>query len=226
MSSSSYIPAPDPAFDSWLANFSTLITAAPTDYGLVSGDAVIIQAANDDWNALYVISSTPSTRTSPAIAATQAQRILSTAIVRPYAQSIARNPSVSNDLKVGLGLNLPNPTRPRIPAPLTVPGLSLVSAIHFLHTLAYRDTSTPTSKAKPFGAIGVKLLRIVNTTAQTDPTLAPVVGIYTKSPLNVGYGSGDVGKVATYWSQWTTASGPGGVSQDGPISAPLSVTVI
>lgn len=221
-----YIPATDAGFDSWFANFSGLITATPTDYGLVSGDATAISDQFDDWHAAYLAATTPETRTSPTIAEKDSQRIISEQTVRPYATTISRNPSVSNELKTGVGVNLPNTARTPVPPPTTQPSMSLVAAVHNLQTLAYRDSSTPTTKAKPPGAIGMELWRTIATTAATDPSTAALVGIATKSPISVGTMSGDAGKTATYFGRWTTRSGPGGVAQTGPWSAPLAVVIV
>lgn len=223
---SPYLPSQDAAFEAWFLNFSTLIAAAPTDYGLIAGDATAISASYTAWNAAYLAATNPTTRTSPTIAAKDAQRILSEAMVRPYATQISRNPAVSNELKTGVGVNLPNTARTPIPAPTTQPAISLVGVVHNLQTLAYKDTSTPTSKAKPPGAIGMELWRVIETTPSTDPTAASLVGIMTKSPVNLGTMSGDAGKTATYWGRWTTRSGPGGQAQVGPFSAPLAVVIV
>lgn len=223
---SPYLPDPDSLFDSWFTNFSALITATPADFGLVSGDATTIAASRTLWHTAYLAAINPATRTSPAIAAKDAQRILSTALIRPYAVGISRNPAVTNDNKVAVGVNLPNTARTPVPPPSTVPTLSLVQAIHFLQTLAYRDTSTPTSKAKPEGAIGLDLWRVIGTAPATDPTTGTPFGTITKSPTMIGYTSPDVGKTATYWGRWVTRSGPSGQAQYGPWSAPLAVVII
>jgi hypothetical protein len=221
-----YIPAQDGQFDIWFANFSTLLTASPTTYGLVAGDAVIVAAAQAAWNAAYLLATNPVTRTPVTIADKDTQRTASEATVRPYATSISRNPAVTNMDKTAIGVNLPNTARTPVPPPTTQPTLSLVTAQHFTHTLAYKDTSTPTTKAKPPGAIGMEVWRVVQVGPSTDPATATQIGVFTKSPNVVGYTSPDIGKTATYWGRWVTRSGPGGQSQTGPFSAPLSVVII
>lgn len=221
-----YLPAADPAFDAWFDNFSTLLTAAPTDYGLVAGDATIVSTAFGTWHPAYVLATNPTTRTSPTIAAKDAERISAEAILRPYATNISRNPAVANIDKTAIGVNLPNTSRTPIPPPTTSPTLALVSVIHNLQTLSYRDSATPTTKAKPPGAIGMELWRTIATTPASSPVDAALIGIITKSPANIGTMSGDAGKFATYFGRWTTRSGPGGVAQTGPWSAPLAVVIV
>jgi len=221
-----YLPAPDADFENWFANFSGLITTSPTTYGLVVGDATAIAASYTAWNTAYLAATNPATRTSPTVAAKTAQRISSEAVIRPYATQISRNPAVTNDDKVAVGVNLPNSSRTPVPPPTTAPAISLQSAIHNLQVLAYYDTSTPTSKAKPPGAIGLELWQYIGVAPATDPSQAKLYGTLTKSPANIGTNSGDVGKLATYYGRWTTRSGPGGQNQTGPWSAPLTVAIV
>jgi hypothetical protein len=220
-----YIPAPDAAFDSWLANFSTLLTASPTTYGLTAPDAVIVAGVTTTWSAAYLAAINPATRTSPAIAAKDAARTAAEATVRPYALQISRNAGVTNDDKVAIGVNLPNSARTPVPPPTTTPALSLAGSVHFQVTLAYGDTSTPTTKAKPPGAIGMELWRFLGTAPSVDPNLASQYGVLTKSPAVIGHGAPDVGKYCTFWARWVTRSGPGGQAQSGPWSAPLTVVL-
>lgn len=223
---SPYVPAPDQLFQDWLNNFSTLLSGAPATYGLVAGDAVIVAAAYAAWNAAFVAAITPATRTSVTIAQKDAERTSAEVIVRPYAVKISRNPAVLNGDKVDIGVNLPNTARTPVPPPTTQPSLSLVIATHFVHTLAYRDSSTPTTKAKPPGTVGMELWRTIAVSPQTDPSAATFIGVFTKSPNNVGYSAPDLGKNATYWGRWVTKSGPGGQAQVGSFSAPLAVVII
>lgn len=226
MPQSPYLPATDAAFDAWLTNFSTLITAAPTDYGLVSGDATTIAAQRTAYHTAFLAATTPATRTPVTIADKDAARTTAEAVIRPFAVQISRNPAVSNMDKTAVGVNLPNSARTPIPAPTTQPALILVSAVHNAQLLSYKDTATPTTKAKPFGATGLELRQAIAVAPTTDPDAAPLLAIVTKSPVNIGTSSADVGKIATYFARWITRGGPGGMSQSGPWSAPLSVAIV
>jgi hypothetical protein len=226
MAQTPYIPAQDAALDAWSANFADLITAAPATYGLIAGDATAINAVVDPWHTAYLAATNPVTRTSVSIAAKDAARTAMLPVLRSYGQQVARNPAVDNGDKTALGLNLPNSARPPIPAPTTQPTISLVSATHNQHTLAYKDQTTPTSKAKPFGAIGIELRQAIGTAPVTDPALMAPLGTITKSPTTVATDSGDVGKLASYIGRFVTRSGPGGVAQTGPWSAPLTVAIV
>lgn len=226
MAQPAYIPAKDADFAVWLQNFATLIAATPTNYGLVTGDATIISAANAAFQAAYLLATNPATRTAPTIADKDTQRASATATVQPYAQQISKNMGIDNSLKLGVGVNLPNPTRTPVPPPTTAPVLAHVASIPGQMTLGYADTSTPASKAKPPGATGLELRQTIGTAPAVSPDAADPVQVITKSPTAVSYASGDVGKIATLWGRWVTRSGPGGVAQVGPWSAALSIGII
>ena len=221
-----YIPATNSGFDTWFNNFQTVIAAAPADFGLVVGDATAITASYNAWHPLYVAAQNPDTRTTPAIAAMNAQRALSLTLVRPYAVSISQNTAVTDDNKALAGVTIRKTTPTPIPPPTTVPALSLVAAQHLTTQLAYRDTSTPTSKAKPFGAIGIEVWSSVGEVFATDPAQASYVATWTKSPNVLNFEAGQVGKKVTVWGRWVTRGGAGGVAQTGPWSTPLNFTVL
>lgn len=221
-----YIPPRDTDFDLWLENLETLITANPTNYGLVAGDATIIAAQNTAWHAAFILATTPATRTSANIAAKDAARASAEAVVRPYCQRIRANDSVSDALKVGLGLNLQPATLTPIPPPASTVALAFVAATPLATKISYADTVLPSGKAKPYGAVGVEIYVTLGTAPASDPNAADYVKTVTKSPNGLTWVAGDVGKVATVWARYTTASGPAGEAQKGPWSAPLSFTVM
>lgn len=226
MAQQSYIPSKDADFSAWILNFATLITAAPATYGLTAPAAVIIQAANDAFQPAYVAATDPVTRTAPTVAEKDAQRVSATATVRPYAVQISRNAAVTDENKVAVGVNLPNNAPVPIPPPSTYPMPSLRSAAPLTHLLGYADSGAPSGKSKPYGVIGCEVFRSVGTVAAVDPAQATYYNTATKAPFTSSFGAGDIGKVCTYFMRWTTRSGPSGLTQKGPFSAPLVLTIM
>jgi hypothetical protein len=221
-----YIPSTDSALDAWSQNFSTLISATPTDYGLTAGDATSIANAVDAFHDAYGVTLDPNTRTSPAIAAKDELRAAMLVVVRPFAMQVNAQASVTDEQRADLGLTIRKTVQTPIPPPATAPLVSLVSAFPGVATLDYRDPSTPTSKAKPFGVIGVQIFRSVGTVPAVDPAQASADATVTKSPFALSFAPGDTGKIATVFARYVTRGGPAGVAQVGPWSAPLSFNVI
>lgn len=220
-----YIPPADSDFDIWLQNFATLIQATPTAYGLVSGDGTIIDGVRDTWTTAYATANTPATRTSANIAAKDVARVNAEAVARPYAQRIRANASVSDALKIGLGLNLQPATLTPIPAPTDAPAIALRSQGPQRTDHNYNIAGAVSGKNKPYGAIGVELVATVGTSDTSDPDSAAVITQVTKSPFALTWAAGDVGKVLSLWGRFVTRSGPGGQVQKGPWSARLTTTI-
>lgn len=221
-----YVPARLADFSAWLLNFATLIAVDPTDYGLIAGDSTAISAQNTAFQAAYLISTTPGTRTAGTVAATQGARAAALAVIRPYAMRINANQTVTNLQRADLGITIRTTVPTPIPPPATSPALLLVSATPGVHTLQVRDSLTPTAKAKPAGVIGLELWVAVGTVPAVAPEAGAFKQITTKTPFQVSFGAPDKGKVATYFGRWITRSGNSGVSFSGPWSAPLDAIII
>lgn len=217
-----YIPATDTAFDTWSNNFQTKIAASPGTYGLAAGDATAITASFNLWHAAYLLAINPATRTSVTVAAKATQKALSLILFRTYAQLIQANTGVAPTDKVALGLTNRSTGRTPIPAPGTAPILGFIGATPGSHTLKYADTSTPTTKAKPFGSIQLELWNFVG----TEPPVGGAAGcsfygLFTKTPYSVNFANGDIGKNSYYYARWTTRRG-----LVGPWSALLTAAIV
>lgn len=226
MRAPSYIPAKDSEFLAFLINFAALITATPADYGLTAGNAVSVNAQLALFEPALALATDPTTKTPVTVASKDAARLVAVATVRPLAQAVAKNPAISDALKIGLGLNPPNTSPSPIPPITVAPTLALISAQVGMHTLDIRNPETPTSKAKPPGASGIQLYRNVGTTHATDPAQCALQAVTTKTPVMSAFEPADTGKKVTYFARFVTPSGPGGMQQPGPWSLPLASTVL
>lgn len=214
------IPKKDSAFASWLAVFAAAIVAAPTTYGLTVGDATAINNVNTTFQAAYATATDPATRTAPTIAAKNSARAAAEVLCRPYAVQISLNASVTDEAKVAAGVTVRKTVPTPIPAPVDAPELAVQKAIPGVVTIAAKVPGS-TGKAKPTGAIGLEVVRSAGTVAAVDPAQCSFLGTFTKSPLRVDVAPSEVGKTITVFARYTTRSGPAGVAQSGPWSAPL-----
>lgn len=207
-------------FAVWCDNFSTKLTAVPANYGLIAGDAVIVAAVAGPFAAAYAISSIPVTRTSATIATTNAARSAAEAVIRPYATRISGNPTVDDADKLIIGVTVRATGRTPIPAPTDAPTISVIAQIPLSAKFEY---ATPgfVGKSKPDGAISVEVRQSIGVVAATDPDQCTHVSDFTKSPFNLAYDAGSQGKISTLFARFKTRSGPQGISQSGPWSAPL-----
>jgi len=222
---SSYIPASDQGFDAFATNFAALLTADPTAYGEDAGVAATVQAAVDAWAAAFALATNPASRTTPVIADKDAARVSAVATIRPVAMRINANSAVTNQQREDLGLTVRKQFPTPVPAPTSVPTLALLQSIPNQQKLSIRDENTPTTKAKPFGVVGVEVFRAIGASPAAGPEEASFLARSTVSPVYLGNSGAEAGLTATYFARWTTRSGPNGVAQVGPWSAPL-VTIL
>lgn len=164
-----YIPPTDAALAAWSDNFSAVLTAAPTDYGLVSGDAVAVAAVVDPWLIAYALVTSPTTKTKVTVAAKDAAKAAMLRVLRPYAVNIAGNPAVSDPDKVTIGVTVRITTRTRnaVGAIDAVPSHDTISNTQVEFRCVNPDT--PTTDARPLGAICWQLELQTDTAQNPDP---------------------------------------------------------
>ena len=219
--STPYIPARDADFDTWLLNFSTVGAAAPATYGLSGGQVTAIGGVQTAFASAYLLAIDPSTRTPVTVAAKDTARANAEAVVRPIAVTISLSAAISNGEKAAIGVTIPSVVPSPVPPPVTAPSILLQSAVIGLLNLAFRDSTSPTVRAKPAGVIGCEVWASVGTVAAIDPSQCAFVGMFTKTPLQLPTGAVG-GKVVTVFARWANRSGAGGVAATGPWSGALT----
>lgn len=218
--STSYIPTSDSGFKDWLLNFSTLISADPSKYGLDASDATIIGNLYTAYAAAYQTVQSPSTRTPNAVAQKDALKASAIGSCRVYAMGIKTNIGVDNNDKIALGIHVNDPTPSPIPAPETAPLLNIVSAFSGVHQIRFADENTPASRRKPAGAIQIELYVHVGPSATANPADADFVGAFTKNPILHEFDATDASKIASYFARWRTLRG-----LVGPWSLPVAMGI-
>ena len=218
----SYLPQKLAAFNLWVSNFSTRITASPGTFGLVAGDAVAIAAAYASFVAALAISTANSTRTPVTVQATQTARNSLTVLVRQYVRLILANGGVLDANKTDLGLVIRDTHPSPIPTPGTSPVLALVGATPGELTLTFRDTgSSIKSRSRPAGVASLELHVLFGLTAPASPAATPYLRDVTRSPFAVVCPGGSAGQTAFIYGRWKNAKG-----NTGPWSTLLSTSVI
>lgn len=215
-----YIPATDVGFRDWLVNFDALTAVNFAAYGITSGQATDITNVTAAYVAALTAATDPSTRTPATIAAKNTAKADALVLVRPIAQQIKANPAVTDEQRAELGLVIDKFPPTPVPAPLTFPLLDILNATPGIHTIQYRDSETPFSKAKPPGALLMELWQAVGTAPAPDPTTAAFVRSETKCPFQVAQLPENAGKIATYFARWVTRTG-----LVGPWSSGVSLTI-
>ena len=130
------------------------------------------------------------------------------------------NVGISDEDKVAIGVRPINPNREPIECPQTSPLINIIANTPGAQTVVFADSTTPDSKAKPFGASELQLFRAVTTADAAPLSEAEFYGKFTRNPVAVQFDEADDGKIATYYARWASARG-----EVGPWSLPASMRI-
>lgn len=219
-----YIPNRNADLSLWMDNFDSTAAAAPSVYGLTAANVLTIAAANGALQAAYTPLTSPATKSKAAVAAFNAARQSALNQIRPLAIAIAQNPGISPDDKSALGVTIPKTTRSPLPTPTTVPIVQTVAMNVGSIQLRSYDTTTPTSRSKPFGVAGLEVWQSKGTVFATDPSQCTYQQTVTKTPFTVVYDGSDSGKKSTLFCRWVSKGTltSGGQTVPGPWSGPVN----
>lgn len=212
-----YYPTRKSDLKSFALNALTLITAAPSTYGLTAPDAVNLANVVNPWVAAYDTTQNPQSKTPAAIAEADQLQSEMTAVLRPMIVAISVNESVADGDKTAVGATVRSAVRSPVVAPALAPTLVLDSLTPGVANLRYANAATPTSKAAPPGCGGVQVWVAYGASAVANPSLATYVKRATKSPLVLST-AGHGGQTATVFVRWETHGGVGGEALVSPYS--------
>ena len=215
-----YIPAEDAGFRTWAENFASNLSTNPALYMLTAAQAASVQGVVDDFVAALAVATNENTRTKPTIIAKDNARSVAESLCRQYAILIKDNTGIDDADKVAIGVRPNNPDREPIECPQTAPLLNILGNTPGSQTLRYADTTTPDSKAKPFGATELQLFRAIGTEEPAPLSAAQFYAKVTRNPVAVEFSEADDGKIATYYARWASARG-----EVGPWSLPVSMRI-
>lgn len=216
-----WVPSKDQDLDNFALNFSTKLTAAPTSYGLVAGDATAFASLRSDFATKLAAATAPATATSVTVASKNTSRASLTAGMRSLARRVQSYSAITSSLLSELGLTVRDTVATPIPAPSTKPTGNVQQILSREHVIAVADSATPTSKARPFGASGYQVFySVAGDTDGGDVENMHFEGVGTKATFSISYPSSAVGKVATIRLRWMNRKG-----EVGPVSDPITSTV-
>lgn len=215
-----YIPAPDAAFDTWQANFMTVLSATPADYGLVVGDLAAVSAALPGWATGFASQQLAVAAAQAATQTKDANRATYEAAIRELVRGIQARSSVTAAAKAAAGIPVHDTTPTPAGPPTTAPVGTVDTSQRLQHTVHFVDTATPTSKAKPAGVRGCEIWMKVGPPLPAAASELDFVTLDTRTPHTIAFDGADGGKLVTYWLRWVSTRGA-----VGPWSAAVSATV-
>ena len=205
------LPALDFDFAEWGTNLGVFTLANPTFVILPTPAAVAASALAFD--VALNIAITPGTRTTPTIAAKDAQRNVSSLIYRDVVRQLVAQFRAGIRTALALnaaGVRVPDLVPTPIAIPVTFPMVAVQSASPGQQILRASDSATPDKRAKPYGVIGLQLVRGTGPSVPVDGTGLPFVGLFTRQPMVVSSPPALIGVAVHYVGRWVTMTGKTG----------------
>ena len=216
------IPSSDSLFLGWLTNYSGLLSASPTSFGITGADASAMASITSQYITSYNLAVNPSTRNAGAVAAKDNYRANAEGRARQLANIIQSNPAITDQQKTDLGLLVRKTTKTPIAPPASSPLLAFIAATPGQHTLRFADQNTPAKRAKPLNVNALSLwYQIGGTTPPVDTSTMTFAGLQTKNPIGMDLPTAASGQTIYYIGKWITRTG-----LYGPASTVLSAKAI
>lgn len=209
-------PDKDQELDAWSIQFSSLISATPTAFGLVAADATAFAALKSDYSTRLTTAMNSTTRTKGTVAAKNTSKLALTAKARSLIKIITAYPPLTSQQRADLGLNAKDAGPTPIPPPSTKPILS-VDPDGMLRIV---DETMPDRRAKPAGVRGAVVFAKVDGPPPTTTDDAKFSALATKNRIPLALPSGSNGKTLYVLAAWYNERG-----ELGPVSNIASTTI-
>jgi hypothetical protein len=113
MTTTNYIPRPDPEFEAWFARFLEYAVANAAALGLTPADILEIQAGKATWSVAYANYQTAQNAAKASTQTKQEKRDAAEEMLRKFVKMIQARPGTTDAQRAGLGVTVPD----RVPTP-------------------------------------------------------------------------------------------------------------
>lgn len=215
----SFLPDKDTALLAWSLNFSTRITATPTAYGLVAGDATAYATLHTSF-ATALAAVDPGERSKSLVAAKNTARTTLKNSARLLAKRVEGTAAVTDAQKLELGLNVRSAPSP-IPPPAYAPGIAILATIANTVKLRLFDATDAARRGKPAGVDGASVFSFVGATPPTETVDWKFEGNTSRTRIDIAFPS-DITPGAKVWF---TAFWFNERKQAGPTTTPIGTNI-
>ena len=215
-----FIPTKDIDLAAWSTVFLAAITAAPTSYGLVAGDATAYGSLDTDFQAKLALVQDPATRTSPVVADKDASRLALVAKARALANIAQAYPPITPILLTAAGLTVRDTLPSPVPPPTSSPIIEAYDLMESTPRISWRDSVLSNPRAKPPGAIACQVHIGFAALPTATPTSYAFVGSFGRMPVTLIIDPARRGQFAFVHGCWQNRKG-----QTGPMGADVVFAV-
>jgi hypothetical protein len=217
---SDYMPDSDGDFSSWLSQFVDYANLHKDDWNLDPGETTPLAALRSEFEDARNQNDNLQAQARAARSTKDAARAHSEEFIRPLVARLQTNASVTDAQRLALGITVRSTSRSPTAAPSTKPVATVDTTQRLQHTIAFVDELTPTSRAKPDGAMGCEIWVKVDGPPPADPSELQYLATDTRSPYLAEFDGAKAGKIAYYMLRWVSTRG-----EKGPWSQTVSATI-
>lgn len=214
-----YIPVNEAQFASWLGNLSTGVDAHKGSLNLnavaitsLSAIQTSYQQAFDEEEAARI--NYEAKRQARITLHEQAE-----AQARAIVRMVQADPNTTDEMRAELQIPIRDKTQTPASPIKTRPVITIDFSQRRQHDLDFRDSETPTRRARPANTKGCEFRSYVGDAPPTGLDQFKYVDTDTSTPLTVKYGDEDAGKTAYYVGRWVNDE------EKGPWSETVSATI-
>jgi len=215
-----YLPSRDGQLVTWSTNFAQVVAADPTAVGLTLQQSDDYTAAQAAYAAGYQTANDPLTRSPSNIEAKNAAKETLVDMTRGLVRIIQAFPGTTDNMRVNLGITVPDDTRTPVPPPSESPVIDIVSVSGTRINIRLHNGES-TSRAKPEGVIGANVFTYVGDAAPTDIDSWTFAGATSKVETAVDLPA----DTAPGSKVWITAFWFNGKAESGPATPPISTNI-
>lgn len=203
------------------ANFYSLVNAsgAAETYGLLAADVTAYGAANAAYQTAFAAANSPATRTTAAVAGKDASRDTLRRSARNLAMKVNGTPSVSDQMKIALGLKpraTPAPIRP-----LTVKPVGEIVGVDGNQVTFVARQADNSKRGKPESAYGMVVYSYVGENVPNDIAAWTPEGNTTRTKVIVAFPK----TLAPFTKVWITCCWISPRLQAGPGPTPVATNL-
>lgn len=214
-----FLPVSDSGLLAWTINFNALIDAAPTVYGLTVEQAAEYTTLSNAYAVAYQTAVDPGTRTKGKVAAKNTARAALKDRARLLAKVIEGQPTVTDEQKIDLGLNVRKAQSP-IPVPDSAPDIDIVSVSGRRVKIRLHNADN-TKRGKPAGVAGASVFSFIGEVPPSDTAAWKFEGNTTRTVVDV-----DIDPAAQPGAKvWLTSFWFNPRAQSGPAANPVTTNV-
>ncbi|MDR1983395.1 MAG: hypothetical protein LBQ28_01010 [Prevotellaceae bacterium] len=209
MAHKTYLPSKDAELVAWGNNFTVQVAANAAAWEITTTEVTDLQRKFDNFQALFSHACSPE-KTSIIVAQKNEAREIFKETVRGLVNFRLRNPVITADQRIALGLHVRKTKPSPIPVPATRPELDIdVLDVRRLK-IHFRDMYS-SSKAKPYGISGAVIIYAALDTPPADHNMLMRSTLATRTPYTLEFTEEERGKtvyVACCWQNKKGKNGP------------------